>query len=79
MNNLLSYCGLLDPRISASDKDLSVLRLQNLKIFFKNEFQLIVAVLFERVHLPTHSIVMFKKGQFSVWLRTQSIKHGRNL
>ena len=22
MNNLLSYCGLVDPRISASDKDL---------------------------------------------------------
>ena len=30
-------------------------------MFFENEFQLIVAVLFERVHLPTHSIVMFKK------------------
>ena len=25
MNNLLSYCGLVDPRISASDKDLLVL------------------------------------------------------
>ena len=25
MNNLLSYCGLVDPRISASNKDLSVL------------------------------------------------------
>ena len=25
MNNLLSYCGLVDPRISASDKDLPVL------------------------------------------------------
>jgi hypothetical protein len=24
MNNLLSYCGLLDPRIRASDKDLPV-------------------------------------------------------
>ena len=24
MNNLLSYCGLVDPRISASDKDLPV-------------------------------------------------------
>ena len=24
MNNLLSYCGLVDPRISASDKDLLV-------------------------------------------------------
>ena len=25
MNNLLSYCGLVDPRINASDKDLPVL------------------------------------------------------
>jgi hypothetical protein len=25
MNNLLSHCGLVDPRISASDKDLPVL------------------------------------------------------
>ena len=24
MNNLLSYCGLVDPRISASDNDLPV-------------------------------------------------------
>ena len=24
MNNLLSYCGLVDPKISASDKDLPV-------------------------------------------------------
>ena len=24
MNNLLSYCGLVDPRISASDRDLPV-------------------------------------------------------
>ena len=24
MNNFLSYCGLVDPRISASDKDLPV-------------------------------------------------------
>ena len=27
MNNLLSYFGLVDPRISASDKDLSVKRI----------------------------------------------------
>jgi hypothetical protein len=26
MNNLLSYCGLVDERISASEKDLPVLR-----------------------------------------------------
>jgi hypothetical protein len=25
MNNLLSYCGLVDTRISASEKDLTVL------------------------------------------------------
>ena len=27
MNNLLSYCGLVDVRINASDKDLPVIRL----------------------------------------------------
>jgi hypothetical protein len=26
MNNLLSYCGLVDARISASEKDLPVIR-----------------------------------------------------
>jgi hypothetical protein len=34
MNNLLSYCGLVDPRISASDKDLPVL-IQTSSIFTK--------------------------------------------
>jgi hypothetical protein len=29
MNNLLSYCGLVDPRISASDKDLPVTKSSN--------------------------------------------------
>ena len=32
MNNLLSYCGLVDARISASDNDLPVLYLQNIII-----------------------------------------------
>ena len=29
MNNLLSYCGLVDVRINASDKDLPVPRVSN--------------------------------------------------
>ena len=29
MNNLLSYCGLIDARISASEKDLPVINLRN--------------------------------------------------
>ena len=35
MNNCLSYCGLVDPRISASDKDLPVKNMINeaLKIY----------------------------------------------
>ena len=35
MNNLLSYCGLVDPRISASDKDLPVCYLK----YLLNNFQ----------------------------------------
>ena len=31
MDNLLSYCGLVDPKISASDKDLPVLGAQDFK------------------------------------------------
>ena len=31
MNNLLSYCGLVDPRISASEKDLPVHIDENVK------------------------------------------------
>ena len=32
MNNLWSYCGLVDPRISASDKDLPVPKEPNLEL-----------------------------------------------
>ena len=32
MNNLLSYCGLVDARISASEKDLPVQLLSNLAV-----------------------------------------------
>ena len=42
MNNLLSYCGLVDPRISASDKDLPVMTsvsLSEKKIVDKISFQ----------------------------------------
>ena len=35
MNNLLSYCGLVDPRISASDKDLPVLTQFLVKVLVK--------------------------------------------
>ena len=34
MNNLLTYCGLVDPRISASDKDLPVIRVNFQKVSF---------------------------------------------
>ena len=37
MNNLLSYCGLVDARISASEKDLPVLRLTPYKDFLTEE------------------------------------------
>ena len=32
MNNLLSYCGLVDARISASEKDLPVLHPNNVEM-----------------------------------------------
>jgi hypothetical protein len=38
MNNLLSYCGLVDGRISASEKDLPVLDLRNLQEQVKKLF-----------------------------------------
>ena len=34
MNNLLSYCGLVDPRISASEKDLPVRVTLKISIFY---------------------------------------------
>ena len=36
MNNLLSYCGLVDERISASEKDLPVTKTELCKSFFIN-------------------------------------------
>ena len=60
MNNLLSYCGLVDARISASEKDLPVLsiisfeiklKLINSTTFFKwqkvNNIFLILAIRFK--------------------------------
>ena len=45
MNNLLSYCGLVDAKIRASDKDLPVLRnfdkFQNYPIYIANDFSLV--------------------------------------
>ena len=39
MNNRLSYCGLVDPRISASDKDLPVLEYFLKKKYFDSKFK----------------------------------------
>ena len=45
MNNLLSYCGLTDSRMSASDTDLLVIRIEmvlrqdNRKLQFQEAFQ----------------------------------------
>ena len=36
MNKLLSYCGLVDPRISASDKDLPVNIMLNTQMYIKS-------------------------------------------
>ena len=32
MNNLLSYCGLVDARISASEKDLPVIKIEDCRL-----------------------------------------------
>ena len=34
MNNLLSYCGLVDARVRASNKDLPVMHIRHQKIAF---------------------------------------------
>ena len=38
MNNLLSYCGLTDARMRASEKDLSVCMMLRLSKNFKEDF-----------------------------------------
>ena len=38
MNNILSYCGLVDAKISASEKDLPVHKCITIKIYLRNEF-----------------------------------------
>jgi hypothetical protein len=35
MNNLLSYCGLVDAKIRASDKDLPVLKILKARVLRK--------------------------------------------
>ena len=54
MNNLLSYCGLVDPRISASDKDLPVLSVGNEVLYAK----ILSAILpnNKRKHLPDSAL-----------------------
>jgi len=38
MNNILSYCGLVDARISASEKDLPVLMLEKIEVLINQLF-----------------------------------------
>ena len=40
MNNLLSYCGLVDARISASEEDLPVYKIQNYADFVYQKLKL---------------------------------------
>ena len=55
MNNLLSYCGLVDARISASEKDLPVMLNQKFfyfdekTVFVKNQFVKLSFVLYIQV------------------------------
>ena len=44
MNNLLSYCGLVDAKISASDKDLPVKPIQVLKTSLVTSQQILLKI-----------------------------------
>ena len=44
MNNFLSYCGLVDPRISASDKDLPVPTVTSLEVGEKSKVSILEVV-----------------------------------
>ena len=58
MNNLSSYCGLVDAKIRASDKDLPVLANQSGFLYFKN-----AKIAFKPSHLLTLNIILLYTTQ----------------
>ena len=55
MNNLLSYFGLVDPRIRASEKDLPVCNLQFSTEHLKKDSRNLLEILALNTHLTTCS------------------------
>ena len=42
MNNLLSYCGLIDAKIGASDKDLPINGVENSNLFLTKQREVLI-------------------------------------
>ena len=68
MNNLLSYCGLVDARISASEKDLPIHLCGHLIYFYSIFITITFAIVntrlpgLEEFHLfPVHTIFGYKR------------------
>ena len=61
MNNLLSYCGLVAARISASDKDLPVNRTKFKASKIRKIFVLKLNVIFTTDHRKLSSSIVIKK------------------
>ena len=66
MNNLLSYCGLVDPRISAFDKDLPVTTtfILSFKQAWESRFQVRTTKLFPTFFLPITKRFTLKFKEF---------------
>ena len=59
MNNLLSYCGLVDVRINASDKDLPVQTRNTCPIWIHHNLIFAIRLLFNLVEITNSNLVMF--------------------
>ena len=71
MNNLLSYCGLVDMRINASDKNLPVQ-----DVFFPEEFFFATLSTLDRGKLGEGEVV---QGKSKIQLKMEVIKFSKNL
>ena len=65
MNNLLTYCGLVDPRISASDKDLPVLWCIFFLLIIFQKFKFLCSKTILKVNFPRCLSANFKNFWWS--------------
>ena len=78
MNNLLSYCGLVDQRISASGKDLPVNKIFKLTDLYIDTGKSLSEALIQGSTNPQYDKLLFIDLPVQ-YMKTTSSEHGENM